>query len=60
MNGVERLVGAMIKDFHVWRVNNSTSIIKFSVEKDKEVAFQQMIAEWLEPHIPGARLVGLK
>ena len=60
MNGVERLVGATIKDFRVWRANNSASVIKFSVEKDKEAAFRQTTAEWLEPHIPGARLVGPK
>lgn len=35
-------------------------MIKFSVDKDRETAFQQTTAEWLEPHIPGARLVGPK
>ena len=30
------------------------------MEKDKEAAFRQMTAQWLEPHIPGARLVGPK
>jgi hypothetical protein len=60
MSSVERLAGAMVKDFRVWRANDSTSVIKFSVEKDKEAAFRQTTAEWLEPHIPGARLVGPK
>ena len=41
-------------------MNNSTSVIKFSVHKDYEAAFRQTTAEWLEPHIPGARLVGPK
>ena len=30
------------------------------MEKDKEAAFRQTTAQWLEPHIPGARLVGPK
>ena len=60
MNGVERLAGTMIKDFRVWRVNNSASVIKFSVEKNKEAVLRQTTGEWLEPHIPGARLVGPK
>ena len=60
MSGVERLTGAIIKDFRVWRANDTTSVIKFSVEKDKEAAFRQTTAEWLDPHIPGARLVGPK
>lgn len=60
MNGVERLAGATVKDFRVWRVNDSASVIKFAVDKDKEAAFWQTTAEWLEPQIPGARLVGPK
>jgi hypothetical protein len=60
MCSVERLTGATVKDFRVWRANNSTSVIKFSVDKDKEAAFRQTTTEWLEPHIPGARLVGPK
>lgn len=60
MNGVERLVGATVKDFRVWRANDSTSVIKFLVDKDREAAFRQTTAEWLEPHIPGARVVGPK
>ncbi|RYP14536.1 hypothetical protein DL765_006312 [Monosporascus sp. GIB2] len=44
----------------VWRANDSTSVIKFSVDKDKEAAFRQMTAEWLEPPLPGTRLVGPK
>ena len=59
-NGVERLAGAAIKDFRVWRANDTTSVIKFSVDKDKEAAFRQTTAEWLEPLVPGARLVGPK
>lgn len=57
MSDVERLTGATIKDFRVWRVNDNTSIIKFSVEKDKEAAFRQTTAQWLEPHIPRAMLI---
>jgi cell division septum initiation protein DivIVA len=60
MSGVERLAGAAIKDFRVWRANDNTSVIKFSVDKEKEAAFRQTTAEWLEPHLPGARLVGPK
>jgi hypothetical protein len=60
IDGTERLAGAVLKDFRVWRMNNNASVIKFSVEKDKEAAFRQTTAEWLEPHIPGARLVGPK
>jgi len=56
---VDRLTGAILKDFRVWRTSDSASIIKFSVEKDKEAAFRQT-AQWLEPHIPGARLIGPK
>lgn len=58
MNGVEQLAGATVKGFRVWRANDSASVIKFSVDKDKEAAFQQTTAEWLEPQMPGARLVG--
>jgi hypothetical protein len=60
MRNAERLTGAIIKDFRVWRVSDKANVIKFSVEKDKEAAFRQTTAEWLEPHIPGARLVGPK
>ena len=52
--------GATAKDFRVWWANDSTSVIKFSVDKDKEAAFRQTTAVWLEPQIPGARLVGPK
>ncbi|KAI9862357.1 MAG: hypothetical protein M1813_004833 [Trichoglossum hirsutum] len=38
---VEELRGAVLQDFRVWRTNNNTNIIKFSVEKDKEAAFRQ-------------------
>jgi hypothetical protein len=60
MSGVERIAGAAIKDFRVWRANDSTNVINLSVEKDKEAGFRQTTAEWLKPHIPGARLVGPK
>lgn len=60
VNGVERLEGAAIQDFRVWRTNNSASVIKFSVDKDKEAAFRQTTSEWLEPQLPGARLIGPK
>lgn len=60
IDGTERLAGAALRDFRVWRMNNNASVIKFSVEKDREAAFRQTTAEWLEPHIPGARLVGPK
>lgn len=40
ISDVKRLAGATLKDFRVWRGNNSISIIKFSVEKDKEAAFR--------------------
>jgi hypothetical protein len=45
IDGIERLAGTEIKDFRVWRMNNSTSVIKFSVEKDKEAIFWQTTAE---------------
>jgi len=60
VNGVERLTGAAIKDFRVWQKDDSVSVIKFSVNKDKEAAFRQTTAEWLETYIPGARLIGPK
>ena len=60
ISGVERIAEAEIKDFRVWRTNNSARVIKFSVEKSLEAAFRQTTAQWLEPHIPGARLVGPK
>jgi hypothetical protein len=41
IDGIERLAGAEIKDFRVWRTNNSASVIKFSVEKNKEAIFRQ-------------------
>jgi hypothetical protein len=55
----ERLAGALIRDFCMWQID-STSIIKFSVNKGHETAFRQTVAEWLEPHISGARLIGPK
>jgi hypothetical protein len=60
MNNVERLAGTTIKGFRVWRANEGASVIKFSVDKDKEGAVRQTTAEWLDPQIPGARLVGPK
>ena len=60
MDGVERLVGTAVKGFRVWRANEGASVIKFSVDKDKEAAIRQTTAEWLEPALPGARLVGPK
>ena len=60
INGVERLAGTTIKGFRVWRANEGASVIKFSVDKDKEAAIRQTTAEWLDPQIPGARLVGPK
>jgi hypothetical protein len=60
MNGVERLAGTSIKGFRVWRANEGASVIKFFVDKDKEGAVRQTTAEWLDPQIPGARLVGPK
>ncbi|KAL5398325.1 hypothetical protein PMIN03_012795 [Paraphaeosphaeria minitans] len=60
MDGVERLVGTTVKGFRVWRANEGTSVIKFSVDKDKEAAIRQTTAEWLELALPGARLVGPK
>ena len=60
MNGVERLAEITIKGFRVWRADSGTKVIKFLVEKDKEAAVRQTTAEWLEPSLPGARLVGPK
>jgi hypothetical protein len=60
MGGVERLAEAAVKDFRVWQVNDSANVIKFSVDKDKEAAFRQTTVDWLDPQIPGARLVGPK
>ena len=57
IDGIEGLTGAEIKDFRVWRMNNSASVIKFSVKKNKEAIFWQTTSEWLEPHILSARLV---
>jgi len=57
MEGVERLAGVAIKDFRVWRANEGTRVIKFSVDKDKEAAVRQTTADWLDPALPGARLV---
>lgn len=60
MRDVERLAGDIPKDFRVWRANDSTSVIKFLVDKDKEAAFRQTTSQWLDPHIPRARLIGPK
>jgi hypothetical protein len=60
MRNAERLTGARIKAFRIWQANDKANVIEFSVEKDKEAAFRQTTAEWLEPHIPVARLVGPK
>jgi hypothetical protein len=60
MNGVEGLARAAVKNFRVWRTNDSASVIKFFVDRDKEAAFRQTTAEWLDTQIPGARLVGPK
>ncbi|KAF9728557.1 zinc knuckle [Paraphaeosphaeria minitans] len=60
MDGVERPVGTTVKKFRVCRANEGTSVIKFSVDKDKEAAIRQTTAEWLELALPGARLVGPK
>jgi hypothetical protein len=60
MSSVERLAGTAVKGFRVWRANEGTSVIKFSVDKDKEAAVRQTTADWLEPALPGARLVGPK
>jgi regulator of replication initiation timing len=38
MRCVEKLAGATVKDFRVWRTNNSMSVIKFSIDKDHEAA----------------------
>jgi hypothetical protein len=57
---IDRLVGATVKDFRIWHKDNSTKVIKFSVEKEKEAAFRQTTTQWLESHIPGARLIGPK
>lgn len=54
---VERLAGDIPKDFRVWRANDSTSVIKFLVDKDKEAAFRQTTSQWLDPRIPRARLI---
>ncbi|KAF2808822.1 uncharacterized protein BDZ99DRAFT_463692 [Mytilinidion resinicola] len=60
INRVERLAGTTVKGFRVWRGNEGTRVIKFSVDKDKEAAVRQTTADWLEPALPGARLVGPK
>ena len=60
MNGVETLAGATAKGFRVWPSNEITSVIEFHVDKDQKVAFRETVADWLEPHIPGARPVGPK
>lgn len=59
IRNVERLVGATLKDFRVWRANDGTNIIKFSVEKDR-AALRQTTMQWLETHITEARLIGPK
>lgn len=60
INGVESLVGTMVKGFRVWRADSGTSVIKFLINKDKEAAIRQTAADWLKPALPGARLVGPK
>jgi hypothetical protein len=60
MDSVGRLAGTTFKGFRVWRANEGASVIKFSVNKDKEGAVRQTTVEWLDPQIPGARLVGPK
>ena len=57
---VEMLAGNIPKDFRVWRANDSTSVIKFLVDKDKEAAFRQTTSQWLDPRIPRARPIKLK
>ena len=57
---IDRLSGATVKEVRMWHTDNKTTIIKFSVEKDKEAAFRQTATQWLESRIPGARLIGLK
>lgn len=57
---VARLTRAILKDFRVWRTSDSASVVKFSVERDRMAVFGQTTAQWLEPHIPGARLIGPK
>ncbi|KAH0555915.1 hypothetical protein GP486_006140 [Trichoglossum hirsutum] len=39
-----KLAGASIRDFRMWRTD-STSVIKFSIDKDYEAAFRQTTAE---------------
>jgi len=34
--------------FCVWRANDSASVINFLVAKDKETAFRQKTAQWLD------------
>jgi hypothetical protein len=60
MNGVGGLAGTTVKGFRVWRADSGTSVIKFWVDKDKEAAVRQTAVDWLDPQIPGARLVGPK
>lgn len=60
MRDVERLAGDIPKDFRVWRANDSTSVIKFLVDKDREAAFRQTTSQLLDPRIPRARLIGPK
>lgn len=57
---VDRLVGARTKNFRIYRANDGTSVIKFSVDKDGEAALRQTMTERLESHISGARLVRSK
>ena len=54
---MERLAGDIPNDFRVWRANDSTSVIKFLVDKDEEAAFRQTTSPWLDPRIPRARLI---
>jgi hypothetical protein len=44
MNGVERLAGAAIKDFHMWRAIPSANVVQFWVDKDKKAAVRQTTA----------------
>ena len=50
---MERLAGDISKDFRIWRANDSTSVIKFLVDKNKEAAFRQTTSQWLDHASPG-------
>ena len=60
MSGVERVAGTIVKEFRIWRANEGTNVIKFSVDKDREAVVRQTVADRLELALPGARLVGPK